>query len=273
MSLYGCVNCKEKLDICMFNKDKSRKNGIKIYCKNCCKQRYIAKKDKISKRQKERRSLDIEKYKKHARERYAKDKEKNRKKQKDYFYKNYERIKAYRLKRYRENIEVERKKRRDYYNSLSQESKFKKNRKNYLRNKQKIIERSIKRRKIRLKIDPVFLLKETIKARLAGAFRRKNITKKTLSILRTGCDFDFLKKYIESKFVEGMSWENKELWHIDHIKPLSSFDLTDEEQLKEACHYTNLQPLWAYDNLSKGSLSWEEYKLKCEKKSKNENVL
>jgi hypothetical protein len=51
-----------------------------------------------------------------------------------------------------------------------------------------------------------------------------------------------------------MSWDNwtTDGWHIDHIKPLASFDLTDRQQLLLACHYTNLQPLWAIDNLSKG---------------------
>ena len=69
-----------------------------------------------------------------------------------------------------------------------------------------------------------------------------------------GCSIDELKTYLESKFQLGMTWDNwsKDGWHIDHIKPLSSFDLTDKKQLLEACHYTNLQPLWATDNLSKG---------------------
>ena len=62
-----------------------------------------------------------------------------------------------------------------------------------------------------------------------------------------------LKEHIEKQFVDGMSWDNWALdgWHIDHIKPLASFDLTDRQQLLEACHYTNLQPLWAKDYLSK----------------------
>jgi len=70
-----------------------------------------------------------------------------------------------------------------------------------------------------------------------------------------GCSIDDFKKYLEKKFTIGMTWENygKHGWHIDHIKPLSLFDLTDRTQLLEACHYTNLQPLWWYDNLSKGS--------------------
>jgi hypothetical protein len=70
-----------------------------------------------------------------------------------------------------------------------------------------------------------------------------------------GCTIDELKIYLESKFQSGMNWDNYGLygWHIDHIKPLASFDLTDRNQLLEACHYTNLQPLWANDNLAKGS--------------------
>jgi len=68
-----------------------------------------------------------------------------------------------------------------------------------------------------------------------------------------GCSVEELKSYIESKFQPGMTWDNwtTDGWHIDHIKPLSSFDLTDRKQLLEACHYTNLQPLWAKDNIIK----------------------
>ena len=69
-----------------------------------------------------------------------------------------------------------------------------------------------------------------------------------------GCSIENLKLYLESKFQEGMTWDNrgKHGWHIDHIKPLSSFDLTDREQFLKAVNYTNLQPLWAKDNLTKG---------------------
>lgn len=68
-----------------------------------------------------------------------------------------------------------------------------------------------------------------------------------------GCSIDEFKAYIESKFKLGMCWENwgRKGWHIDHIIPLSAFDLTNYEQFKKACHYSNLQPLWAKENLSK----------------------
>jgi AraC-like DNA-binding protein len=70
-----------------------------------------------------------------------------------------------------------------------------------------------------------------------------------------GCSIVELKRHLEDQFDDNMSWDNYGLdgWHIDHIVPLASFNLTDEDQFKKACHYTNLQPLWAKDNLSKGS--------------------
>lgn len=69
-----------------------------------------------------------------------------------------------------------------------------------------------------------------------------------------GCSGQELKRYLESKFQPGMSWDNYGVhgWHIDHIVPLSSFNLSDPEDYKKACHYTNLQPMWAIDNIKKG---------------------
>lgn len=65
-----------------------------------------------------------------------------------------------------------------------------------------------------------------------------------------GCSVEDCKKYLESKFQFGMTWENHGKWHIDHVRPISSFDLSE---LETAFHYTNLQPLWAIDNLRKGA--------------------
>lgn len=67
-----------------------------------------------------------------------------------------------------------------------------------------------------------------------------------------GCTIDFFKDYLASKFTKGMSWDNYGEWHIDHIKALANFDLTNREQFLEATHYTNMQPLWAIDNIRKG---------------------
>lgn len=83
-----------------------------------------------------------------------------------------------------------------------------------------------------------------------GLILKRRITSKHSSLL--GCNVDIARKYIESKFEPGMTWENYGLWHLDHIQPLNSFDLTKEENLKICLHYSNIQPLWAEDNYSKG---------------------
>jgi hypothetical protein len=69
----------------------------------------------------------------------------------------------------------------------------------------------------------------------------------------TGCSKEHLISHIESMFVNGMSWDNYGEWHIDHIKPCASFDLTNIEQQKLCFNWTNLQPLWASDNIRKGA--------------------
>ena len=68
-----------------------------------------------------------------------------------------------------------------------------------------------------------------------------------------GCSLDELKAWLEKQFIENMNWENRSLWHVDHIRPCASFDLTDIEQQKQCFHFTNLQPLWAADNFKKGA--------------------
>lgn len=69
-----------------------------------------------------------------------------------------------------------------------------------------------------------------------------------------GCDRNALRAHLEGQFTSGMSWENYGQWHVDHIQPLSAFDVMDPAQQRAACHYTNLQPLWALDNLTKGGV-------------------
>lgn len=101
------------------------------------------------------------------------------------------------------------------------------------------------------KTDIQYKLRRNLRCRLRSAIN--NNQKVGSAVKDLGCTIDDLKTYLESKFQSGMTWDNwtSDGWHIDHIKPLSSFDLTDRHQFLEACHYTNLQPLWAKDNLLK----------------------
>ena len=100
--------------------------------------------------------------------------------------------------------------------------------------------------------DPLQKMIDGQRSRLRIALKQIEKSDETMNLI--GCSAIELKEYLESKFTEGMTWENRgrEGWHIDHIKPCSSFDLSDPEQQKECFHYTNLQPLWAKDNLRKG---------------------
>ena len=138
-----------------------------------------------------------------------------------------------------------------------------KNRNNYHENKEKnhtkILERNRLWRKNnpsyttdRKKIDPTFKLIKNVRRRLKSFLDINYITKRSQTFNIIGCSPKSLKEYIEKKFTEGMSWDlvGKHI-HIDHIIPLSS--AKTEEEIYRLCHYTNLQPLWAKDNLVKSN--------------------
>lgn len=94
-----------------------------------------------------------------------------------------------------------------------------------------------------------------LRARVLHAIKnnRIKIHKKVNTVELIGCTVEEVREHIESQFTEGMSWDNYGLygWHIDHIKPISTFNLADPEQQKQCFHYTNLRPLWASDNWSR----------------------
>jgi predicted RNase H-like nuclease (RuvC/YqgF family) len=106
-------------------------------------------------------------------------------------------------------------------------------------------------KKLRMQNDAIFNLTNRLRSRLYKYLKTMNITKKNRTFDIIGCTPDFLKKHLEEKFVIGMSWENRNEWHIDHIIPLSS--AKTEKELYELCYYTNLQPLWVQDNLKKSN--------------------
>lgn len=106
--------------------------------------------------------------------------------------------------------------------------------------------------------DPSFRMRRWIcfhmNRALAKHLSGRNVTKASRIVQLLGCDWKSFVSHVESQFQRGMTWGNhgQSGWHFDHIAPLSSFDLTDESQLKKACHFTNVQPLWAADNIRKG---------------------
>lgn len=137
--------------------------------------------------------------------------------------------------------------------------------KNYQANREAILKRAriyrLKNRKKinsyhsnRKKTDPEYKVREVLRHRMLRVLKEQNSIKcqKTLELL--GGTLEEAKAHIESQFKPGMTWKNhgSKGWHIDHIKPCASFDLTDPQQQKECFNYKNLQPLWWTENLLKG---------------------
>lgn len=103
------------------------------------------------------------------------------------------------------------------------------------------------------KNDSEHRLKHILRVRIQKALKLN--CKKTSSVKLLGCSIPEYKLYLESKFTEGMNWDNygRKGWHIDHIIPCDSFDLSNYEQQKQCFHYTNTQPLWWNENLKKSA--------------------
>jgi hypothetical protein len=177
-------------------------------------------KDKVKLAQSAKYEKNKERYLQQMKEMYAANSEEIKKKRMDYYYKNKDRI-----------------------NARQKESKDKN------RGKERPQKAAYCRRR-RAK-DVNFLLIGRMRCGINDALRLGKFPKtgKTSELL--GSDMDTLRSHIESKFKEGMTWENRRLWHIDHVIPLSSAKTIEE--INGLFHYLNLQPLWASENLKKGS--------------------
>lgn len=164
---------------------------------------------------------------------------KNKAKISEYNKKRYRKLKSHILKnckKYRENNkEIIRYKYIKKYGS----SDYKINHRNYT--------------KLKYHTDPIYKIISLHRTRLRYALKAQNAVKMVRTSLELfGCDVEELKTYLEKRFLPEWNWGNHgKVWHIDHIKPLSKFDLTNESEQKKAFHYTNLQPLLKRDNLIK----------------------
>lgn len=138
----------------------------------------------------------------------------------------------------------------------SKKNHYYKNRENILKQKKEYGKKNKETRRIMMynkyHNDDKFKILNNIRTRIRIFFKTKNISKNNTIHNIVGCSPEFLKKYLETLFMEEMSWDNYGFygWHIDHIIPLSSAN--SEEEIYKLCHYTNLQPLWAEDNYKKG---------------------
>jgi len=111
------------------------------------------------------------------------------------------------------------------------------------------------RRRIRLKYEKTsasYLLRNRLKARIHKALKCVGLRKNSKTADLIGCDFDTFRAHIESQFKRGMRWDNLgKVWHIDHIAPVSKFNLSDPADQRRAFHFSNMRPLRVLENLTK----------------------
>ena len=219
-----CTVCGEDkpATIEFFCARKGGKFGFTAVCRICEKERRKQRRADNYDKIREKEIAEKEKKRVYAREYLKKHPNKN----KDYYAKNRERLREQKRKHRIENPEQ------------------------YRQYKIKNREKTAKYTLDKYNSDLQFNIKTKCRRRIGMALRKSYTTKAKKTTELLGISYEGMKKHLESQFTEGMTWEkfmNGEI-HIDHIRPLNYFDLTDPEEQKKAFHYTNTQPLWARDN-------------------------
>jgi hypothetical protein len=209
-----------------------------------------ANKEKLSKQNKDYVKINKDRIKIQRKDYYKINRDKIKEQSKSYRESNKDKIKDINKKYKDKNKVILKEKQKIYAKKYREENKQiikEKKKLKFQREKEKINHQN----RVRYSENINYKLKCRLRHRLRMAL--KGNFKSGSAVDDLGCSIPELKVYLESKFSPGMTWDNWNDvgWHIDHIKPLASFDLTDRKQFLEACHYTNLQPLWAKDNLIK----------------------
>lgn len=205
---------------------------------------YLKNKEMISKRRKEYRLKHLDemklrssrsyfKNKPHLKKYLIKNKKILRKKAKAYYLKNKLQILKTRKEYYLKNVVNKRKYNKQY--NLTHRKQINKKHGEYTHN--------------RSKNDVAFRIRRNLKTRLYIALKGQTKSANTMQLV--GCSLKSLRSYLEKMFTKGMNWKNYGKWHIDHIRPCFSFDLSKTKEQYKCFNYKNLQPLWAKDNLRK----------------------
>lgn len=234
-----CPDCKQTKDAIYFGIANGTPTGLQTYCKEC-----RAAKLKLSTAPKKYKELNAEKIKIQ---------------QSKYLAKNKELILAKNRDRYKENRDYHLKRAKIYV--INNAGKVASNKSaHYHANKDIIREKFRNYRKLRLKNDYSFKFQHSVRGLLLTSFSRAcegQFAKDCSSAKILGCSMAYFMDYIAGKFTDGMSWDNRIKWHLDHIIPISS--ATTNEEIINLNHWTNFQPLWANDNIKKGcKLDWKQ---------------
>jgi hypothetical protein len=226
-----CKCCELIKSVNEFHKNKSKKDGLQDHCKVCRNNKSQQTKEKIKEYRKK------------------------------WYLKNLDKVKSVEKLRYDLNKDVINEKRKTLYHTDELiKTKVREQQRKYYENNKELFSKQAKlwtelnrdrRNEISKKhykeYKTLMICRRLIKRTLKYLGTEKEST--TIELL--GYSPSQLKETIESKFLDGMSWNNYGEWHIDHIKPISSFDKTENPKIINSLD--NLQPLWAFDNLSKGS--------------------
>lgn len=284
-----CSRCNIEKEILEFGNDKRNNDGYRSECKKCHNiDNSIYRRNnhkKVLESQKRCYYKDHEKSKQRAKIYYLENKEnrkeyidKNRKliyeRQKKWKKENNQKVLEYSRKSYRKNIDHKKEyisKNREEINKRNTKwrknniekvkklgQKYRETHADYIKkynnqNKEKInCQRRIIRNK-RLMNDPLYKLTKNIRCRILVFLRQRGVTKRNKTFEIVGCTPQELRNHIESQFIEEMTWNNYGLygWHIDHKIPLDNGKTEDE--IYKLCHYSNLQPMWANENLKKSN--------------------
>ncbi len=217
-----CVGCKQSKKYNDFTKNHTKKDGLNNYCRMCQKKYREKIKDQTEKYQQEYRKINSEKLSL----------------QQKHYRMNHKQKISERDRRYRsDNKDKIRLKHQQWSDKNREYIRAYRNQRYHDKNKHSLEHR----------------LRSSLRSRVRLAIGAGKKCAKTMELV--GCSLEDLRKHIEKQFIDGMSWDNYGLygWHIDHRVPCSNFDLTDPVQQKQCFHYTNLQPLWAKDNLIKSN--------------------
>jgi hypothetical protein len=234
-----CVKCNVEKEKTLFNKFKSSKDGLQSYCKECCKiidkEYKLKNKEKLKEKQLEYYSKNIHIVKNY----YLKNKEKLKEKQKIYNSNNVEKKKEY-AKKYRSDLDNKEKQRK-------KASEWRDNNREYVRKSRANYMKEYRKK------SPTYRLRENIghyiRQALIDSIPKSGTYKKYL-----GCSITEYRQYLEKLFKPEMTWENYGIyWEIDHIKAISNFDLTNEEEILKAFCYLNTQPLSIKENRQKSN--------------------
>ena len=225
-----CKKCDESKPLNDYHKNSATKDGHQTICKSC-----IAISNKKWYYENHERNLEVrrnwDRENKEHRKQYAK-KWRKENREKNIIY----------AREYRKNNKDKVNKYRKWYYENGPNSP-----KNNLEKRA----RETKRKRDKRNTDPLYRTQCNIRRRVCEIFAKNNLKKPRKTEHLVGCSWETAMKHLEKQFVDGMSWDNRHLWHVDHIIPLDIAKTEDE--IIKLCHYTNLQPLWAADNIAKSN--------------------